>query len=65
MASELVRKCDEIADGFNHGHRRFDVDGSLPYRFLTVSPLVIVYNPHTRQVVRILDGRRDFSRLFR
>lgn len=64
LRAVLHGKCNEIAAGYDHGHRRTDVPDRLPLRFLTVPPFVIVYDPATRIVIRVLDGRRDFKAVF-
>ena len=47
------------------GHRRRDIPTASPIAFVRVRPTqyLIAYNPETRRVLRILDGRRDLPRL--
>ena len=46
------------------GHRRQDVKPRRPTVFFNEAPWVICFNPHTRQVYRILHGARHFPALF-
>ena len=61
----IFAQCNDIASGLNHGHLRPDVPRRRTTRYITVHPFVIAYNPKTKRVIRIIDGRRDFTKLFR
>ena len=60
----VIVTCNRIAGGENHGHTRRDVNTSITTRFIGIDVVMIAYNPKSRMVLRILDGRRDFSRKF-
>ncbi len=59
----ILRECPKIAEGIDHGHTRDDVPTRRVIHFIVVRPWVIAYNPTTRRVLRILDGRRDLGRI--
>ena len=67
MRHRLLAHFRRIADGILMGHRRPDIPTSTPMAFIVVRPThyLIVYNPETRRILRILDGRRDLPRLLR
>ena len=65
LQSRLYAKCQQIADGADHGHTRSDIPRSLPTKFTRVGPFLIVYDPGTRTVDRVVDGRRDLPKLLR
>jgi plasmid stabilization system protein ParE len=56
----LLARIKTVEDGPAIGHRRQDVQPRHPTLFLNEDPWVICFNPHTRQVYRILHGARDF-----
>ena len=61
----LYARCNDIAAGLNLGHTRSDLPTPRQRRFTTVPPIVIAYNPKTRRVVGVVDGRRDLAKLLR
>ena len=64
QARSLVR-FGRIADGTAIGHRhRFAGDASSNILCTTVGPILIFYDADTRDVLRIVDGRRDLTALF-
>jgi plasmid stabilization system protein ParE len=65
LRHRLLAHFERIARGFLLGHARPDIPMATPAAFLLVRPThyLIVYNPDTRRVIRILDGRRDLVRL--
>jgi plasmid stabilization system protein ParE len=60
----LLARVRSVADGTAIGHHRQDVRPRRPTSFLTEDPWVICFNPHTRQVYRIVHGARDFPAIF-
>ncbi|QJE74119.1 type II toxin-antitoxin system RelE/ParE family toxin [Aerophototrophica crusticola] len=60
----LVRRCKDIADGWSYGHKRPDVPTRYAVLFVAEPPFIIAYAPETRQVLRILHGARDFTKIF-
>jgi plasmid stabilization system protein ParE len=60
----LLARIGSVADGTAIGHHRQDVRPRRPTLFLNEDPWVICFNPHTRQVYRILHGARDFPAIF-
>ena len=56
---------DRIIEGRAFGHSRSDIPTRSPVAFIRVRPtqFLIVYNPRTLRVLRILDGRRDLPRI--
>lgn len=61
----IRHRFEHIGSGTVVGHRRADVPEELSLLFVAEKPFVIAFNPATKTVVRVLHGRRDFSRLFR
>lgn len=59
LESEILRRCHEIATERGLGHIRPDIRATRKLRFWPVPPFVIVYDPRTLLVTRILHGRRD------
>jgi plasmid stabilization system protein ParE len=64
MACPLDAKFRAIATGLVPGHRRSDIEASIPLRFAIEYPFVIAFDPASRRIVRALHGRRDFSTIF-
>ncbi len=65
MQARLLVRFRHIADGTAIGHRhRFAGDASGKILCLTVAPLLIFYDADTRDILRIVDGRRDLTALF-
>ena len=64
LEGKLLKACRGVSDGLDLCHTRSDLMFKAPTRFIAVGVIMIAYNPKTRQVVRIFDGRRDFARLF-
>lgn len=61
----LVSHFRRIADGSAVGHQHaFAKPGASRLLCITVAPLLIFYDAETRNVLRVVDGRRDLSRLF-
>jgi plasmid stabilization system protein ParE len=60
----LLARIKAIERGTATGHKRHDVQPRRPTLFLNEEPWVICFNPHTRQVYRILQGARDFPAIF-
>jgi plasmid stabilization system protein ParE len=70
---EAARRVDEILDewlrritaGHVLGHRRKDMPKSCKLLFVVADPTqcVIALDPHTREIVRIVYGRREFPAL--
>lgn len=63
LSSELLARFRLIEAGKAIGHARDDLPFAEPTLCLTVRPLLIVYNPQTRIVLRVVDGRRDLTAL--
>ncbi|WP_416211142.1 type II toxin-antitoxin system RelE/ParE family toxin [Nitrospirillum sp. BR 11828] len=63
--NRLFARCHSIAAGTALGHSRQDMTSRRSRLFLNEGPFVIVYNPVTRRVLRVLHGARDFPRLLR
>ena len=61
LSSRLVARFDLIESGKAVGHVRDDLPFVEPTLCLTVSPLLIIYNPRTCLVLRVVDGRRDLT----
>jgi plasmid stabilization system protein ParE len=65
MQARLLDCFSRIADGTAVGHRhRYAGDASGTILCLTVAPLLIFYDIQTRDILRIVDGRRDLSSIF-
>lgn len=63
--NRLVLRFHQIADGSAVGHQHaFANPGARRLLCITVAPLLIFYDADTRDVLRVVDGRRDLSRLF-
>jgi plasmid stabilization system protein ParE len=60
----LLARIRSVEAGTAMGHRRQDVRPRHPTMFLNEDPWVICFNPHTRQIYRILHGARDFPAIF-
>jgi plasmid stabilization system protein ParE len=60
----LLARARAVEDGTAIGHPRHDVHPRRPTLFLNEAPWVICFNPHTRQIYRILHGARDFPAIF-
>lgn len=65
MEGEILRRCREIAQGRGLGHVRPDAPRGRAFRFWPIPPFVIVDDPKTRVVVRVLHGRRDIPAVLR
>lgn len=63
--ARLTAQFERVGAGVAVGHRRRDILSSPPFRFLTEKPFVIVFDPATRTIVRVLYGRNDIARVFR
>ncbi len=65
MRDRLVIRFHHIAGGIAAGHKHaFAGVGTRPILCLTVAPLLIFYDADTRDILRIVDGRRDLTALF-
>ena len=65
MQARSLARFQHIADGTVIGHRhRFARGASGKILCLTVAPLLIFYDADTRDILRIVDGRRDLTALF-
>lgn len=60
----LYARCNAIQMGLEKGHMRQDVRPRRPIRFANEAPWVIVFDPYSRNVYRVLHGKRDFPSLF-
>ena len=65
LQTTLYAKCSAIAEGLDIGHRRNIASSGIQARFLVSHPFIIVYDPETRIVDRVVDGRRDLPILLR
>ncbi|WP_237478131.1 type II toxin-antitoxin system RelE/ParE family toxin [Lichenibacterium dinghuense] len=63
LSSKLLARFRLIEAGKAIGHVRHDLPFAEPTLCLTVSPLLVIYNPHTCLVLRVVDGRRDLTAL--
>lgn len=57
----ITGRCLAIADGREPGHVRRDVIVDRPIRFSNEPPWVIVFDPETRLIARILHQHRDIA----
>lgn len=65
LQERVFTVCADIADGMNHGHALPTATVRRPTRIIVVHPFIIAYNPKTRKVIRIVDGRRDLFKILR
>ena len=63
MEAAILRRCRAIADGMELGHARPTLKTKRTIRFWNVPPFVVIYDARTRLIIRIVDGRRDLSRV--
>lgn len=63
LSSKLLARFRLIEAGKAIGHVRDDLPFAEPTLCLTVRPLIIVYNPQTCIVLRVVDARRDLTAL--
>ena len=63
LSSRLVARFYLIESGKAMGYVRDDLPFVEPTLCLTVSPLLIIYNPRTCLVPRVVHGRRDLTAL--
>lgn len=63
MRKRLVGRFAMIAEGAARGHRRSDIPQHLPLRFVVAPPFVIAFHAETREIVRVVHGRRDVNAL--
>lgn len=63
--ARLTRRCRAIAEGTEAGHIRHDVSADRPVRFINEPPWVIMFDPRTRLVIRILHQHRDIATIMR
>lgn len=65
IQNRLLDRFRATEDGLATGHRHaFAGPSSQQILCITVAPLLIFYDADTRVVLRVVDGRRDLSRLF-